>query len=73
MKIKTQISIILGILWSLAIINYVLESKTSFVVFMLVSCATGFVLGSDLVFYYWAKEKNDENDNKMRKLRRIDD
>jgi len=60
MKINI-IGIEIGILWGLVLFNYALSSTATFLIFSIALLVTGFVAGSDLVFYYWNKEKNDED------------
>jgi hypothetical protein len=63
MKIEKEsyyFPIILGITWSLVLFNYALSSKTTFFIYSIALLITGFIVGSDLVFYHWAKEKKDE-------------
>lgn len=50
----------LGIIWGLVLINYAFNSKTAFEIYSIALLMTGFIVGSELVFYYWAKEKKDE-------------
>jgi len=55
------IGIEIGTLWGFVLFNYALSSTSTFLIYSIALLATGFLAGSDLVFYYWNKEKNDED------------
>jgi H+/Cl- antiporter ClcA len=58
MKINIM-GIEMGILWNLVLFNYAFHSTTTFWIYSVVLLATGFIAGSDLVFYYWAKDRKE--------------
>jgi hypothetical protein len=62
-----KIGIGLGILWSLTILDYAISSRTTFHVYSLALFVTGFLIGNDLIFYYWAKERKEREDEKRQK------
>jgi H+/Cl- antiporter ClcA len=57
----------MGILWSLVLFNYAFHSTTTFWIYSVALLATGFVVGSDLVFYYWAKDRKEKKYERRQK------